>query len=64
MLAGGPLTSDVLKCALKPVDPTDYSRPLTARELERLEQIFPSGVCDFSRRGIGQEITTTTWQHF
>lgn len=64
MFAGGPLSGDVLKCALKPVDPTDYSRPLTARELERLEAIFPSGVCDFSRRGIGQEIATTTWQRF
>lgn len=64
IVAGGSLAGDVLKCALKPVEPTDYSHPLNAGELARLSAIFPNGVCDFGRPGIGQEITTVTWQQF
>lgn len=64
LAAGAPLTDDVLKCALKPVSAADYSQSLSAGQLERLKAIFPSGVCDFSRPGMGQEITRTTWQHY
>jgi hypothetical protein len=59
--AGGPLADDVLKCALKPIDPADYAYPLTADQLGRLRAIFPSGVCDYRRPGIGQGITRKTW---
>jgi hypothetical protein len=62
--AGGPLTDDVLKCRLKPIEPTDYSHPLTADQLRRLQAVFPRGVCDYSRPGMGQSITQTTWQRF
>jgi hypothetical protein len=62
MVAGAPLADDVLKCALKPINPLEYSHPLTADELRRLNAAFPNGVCDYSRPGIGQEVTTSTWQ--
>jgi hypothetical protein len=62
--AGGPLTDDVLKCALKPVSEADYSKPLTPEQMHRLDSVFPTGVCDYSRPGIGQEVTAETWQHF
>jgi len=62
--AGGPLRDDVLKCTLKPVSASDYAKPLTPEQLARLKEIFPSGVCDYTRPGIGQEITRVTWQHF
>lgn len=62
--AGGPLTDDVLKCELKPISAADYSRPLTPHQLRRLKAIFPDGVCDYSRRGIGQGVTLATWQSF
>jgi len=62
--AGGPLADDVLKCALKPVDPAAYAQPLSADQLRRLKAVFPAGVCDYSRPGIGQEVTRTTWQRF
>lgn len=52
--AGGPLTNDILKCALKPVDESDYASPLTQHQILRLRAIFPDGVCDFSKPGIGQ----------
>ncbi|MCU1351521.1 MAG: hypothetical protein JWM05_730 [Acidimicrobiales bacterium] len=52
--AGAPRADDIIKCRLKPVDPADYTVPLTAADLTRLEQIFPTGVCSWRQRGIGQ----------
>jgi hypothetical protein len=62
--AGAPETNDILKCVLKPLDPADYSQPLSATQLERLKSVFPTGVCDYSRRGVGQQITEMTWQRY
>jgi len=53
--AGGPQTNDVLKCRLKRVDPRDYTVAFTADQTARLRRIFPSGVCDFRKPGVGQE---------
>ncbi len=64
MAAGAPLAGDVLQCALKPIDPTDYSNALTADQVKRLEQIFPQGVCDFSRPGIAQQKVQETWRRY
>ena len=61
LAAGGPLTNDVLKCALKPLDATDYAQPLTADQLARLNAVFPEGVCDYSRPGVEQQLVTDTW---
>ena len=62
MAAGAPLTDDILKCALKPVDPKDYAQALTGDQLSRLKAIFPSGVCDYTRLGIEQQTVTETWR--
>lgn len=51
LVAGSPLTHDIVKCALKPVEADDYEVALTAAEIERLEAIFPEGVCDWSQPG-------------
>jgi hypothetical protein len=53
--AGAPLAGDVLRCALKPIAPEDFSRLLSSDQLERLKVVFPSGVCDYTQKGIGQE---------
>jgi len=50
--AGGPLSADVLKCQLKPVDAHDYKVPLSHDEKARLDAIFPEGVCDYSKPGV------------
>jgi hypothetical protein len=56
--AGAPITGDVFKCATMPVRTAVQQgvygawRP-TEAEIGRLEQIFPTGVCDYSRPGIG-----------
>jgi Tannase-like family of unknown function (DUF6351) len=60
--AGGPLTDDVLKCSLKPLSAADYTRSLSVGQLQRLRKVFPTGVCDYTRPGIGQEIVKATWQ--
>jgi hypothetical protein len=55
LVAGSPLVNDVLKCQLKPVNAADYSVTIAGADLARLQTIFPSGVCDWSKPGAGQE---------
>jgi hypothetical protein len=43
-----------MKCQLKPIDPKDYKVPFTAAELAELSQVFPGGVCDYSKPGVMQ----------
>jgi hypothetical protein len=62
--AGGPIAADVVKCALKPVDPGDYAVAFTPAELGRLRAIFPTGVCDWSRPGVGQQPPKGTWLRY
>jgi len=61
LAAGEPLRENVLKCRLKPADPREYAQPLTADQVQRLRTIFPNGVCDYSRRGVGQQLVQGTW---
>jgi hypothetical protein len=62
-VAGGPLKANVYKCQLKRVDPSDYAVSFTDAELQRLRSIFPQGVCDWSRRGVGYR-RVVTWPSF
>lgn len=64
LAAGAPLTDDILKCALKPIDPSDYVHPLNADQLERLGKVFPMGVCDYSRLGVGQHVNIPQWPRY
>jgi len=54
-VAGGPLTEDLLKCQLKPIDAAAYGGRLSAAQLTRLQAVFPGGVCDWSKAGVGQQ---------
>jgi hypothetical protein len=59
MAAGGPLTADILKCQLKPINAADYvdssgKQLLSAAQLTQLQSIFSTGVCDWSKPGVGQ----------
>jgi hypothetical protein len=62
--AGGPVTDDVLKCQLKPLSLSDYSHPLTEHQWSRLKLVFPTGVCDYTKPGLGHQITRHTWQTY
>lgn len=63
LVAGGPLANDILKCQLKPLDFSDYKVEFNDGEKQRLQQIFPDGVCDWSRPGVHQQINQT-WLSF
>jgi hypothetical protein len=52
--AGAPRANDILKCQLRPIDRSAYRVAFTDQQLSRLRNIFPSGVCDWSRPGVGQ----------
>jgi hypothetical protein len=55
-VAGGPLSENILKCQLKPLNPADYApATLSAAQLGRLNAAFPGGVCDWSKPGVGQQ---------
>jgi Tannase-like family of unknown function (DUF6351) len=64
MVAGGPLANNVLKCQLKPIDPNDYKVPFTKGQKHRLSEIFPNGVCDWSKPGVEQQPPVATWQSY
>ncbi len=61
--AGGPLSADVLKCQLAPVDGTAYRVPFTPEQSERLTRIFPEGVCDWAKPGVNQ-VPVVPWASF
>jgi hypothetical protein len=64
MVAGEPLANNVLKCQLKPIDAADYGSKLSKSDLAELTSIFPKGVCDYGKPGVGQVPTKGTWQTF
>jgi hypothetical protein len=56
--AGGPLAEDIFKCQLKPLsftDPDYQGAVFTAGQQARLQAVFPSGVCDWTLPGVGQQ---------
>jgi len=59
--AGGTLAGDVLKCRLKRIDSGDYAVSFSAAQKARLQAIFPSGVCDWSKRGVKQRPVKAFW---
>jgi hypothetical protein len=62
-VAGAPIALDIVKCKLKPVDMGDYRVPFTAQQQARLKQIFPDGVCDWSKRGVYQ-VKAVPWASY
>jgi len=64
LAAGEPLTDDILKCQLKPVDVKDYKTAPTADQLAKLQAAFPSGVCDYTKPGVQQTQKIVTWANF
>jgi hypothetical protein len=50
MVAGMPLTGDVLKCQLKPLNKADYKVTFDDAQWARLQKAFPTGVCDFTKK--------------
>ncbi len=64
MVAGDALTTDANKCQLKPLDRSSYgSATFSDTEWTTLQQVFPNGVCDFSKPGVDQQ-GTVPWQTY
>jgi hypothetical protein len=61
--AGGPLANDIIKCALKPLDKADYKVTFTDAEWAQLQKAFPTGVCDWTKPGVGQQ-RSVPWQTY
>jgi hypothetical protein len=64
LVAGAPMANDVLKCQLKPVRAADYKVALSPAQVARLRAIFPTGVCDFAKPGVGQVPLKGTYQRY
>lgn len=55
-VAGGSISENILKCQLKPMAAADYlPATLTGAQMARMQAVFPGGVCDWSKPGIGQQ---------
>ena len=56
-VAGGPRAENILKCTLKPLVFSDYGAiTFTTAQQSRLNAVFPTGVCDWTKPGIGQQL--------
>jgi hypothetical protein len=64
LVAGAPLTNDIVKCQLKPINYADYKVTFTDAQKARMAKVFPSGVCDFSKPGVGQVPLKGTYQRY
>lgn len=55
-VAGGPRAENILKCTLKPLNFSDYTGiTFTGIQQTRLQAVFSTGVCDYSKPGVGQQ---------
>ncbi|HYM34215.1 MAG TPA: DUF6351 family protein, partial [Steroidobacteraceae bacterium] len=64
LVAGAPLTNDITKCQLKRIDYAEYRVTFTDEQKARMQKIFPGGVCDFSKPGVGQAPPKGTYQRY
>lgn len=64
LIAGAPLTNDVLKCQLKPVNFGEYKVAFTDAQKARMKSIFATGVCDFSKPGVEQAPFKGTYRRY
>jgi hypothetical protein len=66
--AGAPLRNDIGKCALQTlseaVQSGVYEVEPTPAQITALEGVFPDGVCDWTRPGVGQVELGGTWQSY
>lgn len=64
LVAGMPLANNVVICSKKAVNAADYAVSFTPEETKRLRDIFPDGVCDYSKQGHEQRPLLDTWLSF
>jgi hypothetical protein len=57
------VSENILKCQLKPFSADDYNGLLSATQLTRLQAVFPTGVCDWSKPGQYQHPATSPMRY-
>ena len=60
-VAGAEVAADIIKCQRKPLSRRDYDVAFTPAQWERLKDIFPTGVCNWDKRGYEQQDLEGTW---
>jgi Tannase-like family of unknown function (DUF6351) len=60
-VAGANIRADIIKCKRKELRASDYAVTFTPAQWARLQAAFPSGVCDWNRRGYEQQGLEDTW---
>jgi hypothetical protein len=64
MVAGEGIETDVNKCQLRPLRRSDYYPiSFTDEQWTELEKAFPTGVCDYTKKGVDQQ-GTVPWQTY
>jgi hypothetical protein len=61
-VAGAPITNDVIRCQQTAPELADYQVSFTPAQWDRLQAVFPNGICDYSAPGAGQVPLAGTWQ--
>ncbi len=61
LAAGQPLDLSVMKCRLAPIDFSAYRPTFTPAQQATLMAVFPDGICDYSRPGVGERAPRGTW---
>jgi hypothetical protein len=64
LVAGADLSMTTVKCRLTPLDFDDYPVTFTAGEKALLRKAFPTGVCDYSRKGVSERDPRGVWQTY
>ena len=63
-VAGQRLGTTVLACELTPADSADFATAFTDAQRARLVEVFPDGVCDWSKPGRGAQPVVGRWLTF
>ncbi len=60
-VAGADVAADIIKCQRKDLRRSDYAVAFTPAQWARLQAAFPTGVCNWSKRGYEQQDLEGTW---
>jgi hypothetical protein len=60
-VAGADVAADIIKCRTRRLRQSDYAVRFTPAQWARLQAVFPSGVCDWSKPGYEQQDLIGTW---
>ncbi|MGB3440439.1 MAG: DUF6351 family protein [Actinophytocola sp.] len=64
LVAGANLSMTTAKCRLQRLDFDDYPVTFTDEEKALLRKAFPTGVCDYSRKGVSERDPRGPWQTY